>query len=124
MNDFQDKVQLINNLSYKFARTFTYNSNKVSDTFNFGERLNLNRDFVYTLKLNGFYGWENVINITNKNNRLDYSTGPDYAWKTITIPEGIWNFKDINNKIKSLMKHNNDKEKNISITVDKNEYKI
>ena len=66
MNDFQDKVQLINNLSYKFARTFTYNSDKVSDTFNFGEQLNLNRDFVYTLKLNGFYAWENLINITNK----------------------------------------------------------
>ena len=36
MNTFQDKVQLLNNLSYKFARTFTYNSNKVSDSFHFG----------------------------------------------------------------------------------------
>ena len=66
MSDFQDKVQLLNNLSYKFVQTFMYNSNKVSDTFHFGERLNLNRDFIYTLKLNGFYSWENIINITDQ----------------------------------------------------------
>ena len=93
MSDFQNKAQLLNNLSYKFARTFTYNSNKVSDTFHFGERLNLNRDFIYTLKLNGFYGWENIINITDRNNQLQYSVASNAPWKLITIPRGIWNFK-------------------------------
>ena len=59
MNDFQHKVQLLNNLSYRFVRTFTFNSNKVSDTFNFS-------DFIYTIKLNGFYCWKNVINHLEK----------------------------------------------------------
>ena len=91
MSDFQDKVQLLNNLS----QTFTYNSNKVSDTFHFGERLNLNRDFIYTLKLNGFYGWENIINITTQNNQLHYSVASNAPWKLITIP-GY--FSDINTR--------------------------
>ena len=123
MSDFQNKVQLLNNLSYKFARTFTYNSNKVSNTFHFGERLNLNRDFIYTLKLNGFYGWENIINITDRNNQLQYSVASNAPWKLITIPIGIWNFGDINSKIKSILAHNNDSEDNITISVDKNEYR-
>ena len=122
MSDFQDKVQLLNNLSYKFAQTFTYNSNKVSDTFHFGERLNLNRDFIYTLKLNGFYGWENIINITDRNNQLHYSVASNAPWKLITIPVGIWNFSDIN-KIKSILTHNSDSEDNITISVNKNEYR-
>ena len=91
MSNFQDNVKLINNLSYKYAKTFTYNSNKVQDIFNFGESLNLNREFVYTLKLNGFYGWENLINISNENNKLNYSIGNN-TYKTIIIPEGIWSF--------------------------------
>ena len=124
MNTFQDKVQLLNNLSYKFARTFTYNSNKVSDTFHFGERLNLNKDFVYTLKLNGYYGWENIINITQDNNKLEYSISSTAPWKEITIPVGIWNFKDLNSKIKSILRLNNDNVDNITISVDKNEYRI
>ena len=41
MTSFQENVKLINNLSYKYAKTFTYNSNKVQDIFNFGESLNL-----------------------------------------------------------------------------------
>ena len=123
MDSFQDKVQMINNLSYKFARTFTYNSNKVSDTFHFGERLNLNRDYIYTLKLNGFYGWENIINITEANNKLAYSTGPRAPWKTITIPVGIWSFMDINLKIKSILEQERDNKDNITLSVDKNEYK-
>ena len=124
MNSFQDKVQLLNNLSFKFARTFTYNSNKVSDTFHFGERLNLNKDFVYTLKLNGYYGWENIINITQDNNKLEYSISSTAPWKEITIPVGIWNFKDLNSKIKSILRLNNDNVDNITISVDKNEYRI
>ena len=124
MSDFQDKVQLLNNLSYKFAQTFMYNSNKVvSDTFHFGERLNLNRDFIYTLKLNGFYGWENIINITDRNNQLHYSVASSAPWKLITIPVGIWNFSDINNKINNILTHNGDSEDNITISVDKNEYR-
>ena len=85
MDNFQDKVQMLSNLSYKFARTFTYNSNKVSDTFIFGERFNLNRDLMYTLKLHGFYGWEDIINKTDDNNKLYYSTVSGAPWKTITI---------------------------------------
>ena len=123
MSDFQDKVQLLNNLSYKFAQTFMYNSNKVSNTFHFGEWLNLNRDFIYTLKLNGFYGWENIINITTQNNQLHYSVASNAPWKLITIPIGIWNFSDINNKIKSILTQNGDSGDNITISVDKNDYR-
>ena len=124
MNTFQDKVQLLNNLSYKFSRTFTYNSNKLSDTFYFGERLNLNKDFVYTLKLNGYYSWENIINITHDNNKFNYSISSSAQWKEITIPVGIWDFKDLNSKIKSILRLNNDNVDNITISVDKNEYRI
>ena len=105
-------------------RTFTYNSNKVSDTFHFGEWLNLNRDFIYTLKLNGFYGWENIVNKTPQNNQLHYSVASNAPWKLITIPVGIWNFSDINNKIKSSLTHNGDSEDNITISVDENEYRM
>ena len=124
MSNFHDKAQLINNLSYKFAKTFTYNSNQITGTFNFGENLNLNKEYVYTLKLNGFYAWENLINITEDINKLNYSTGSDAPWRTITFPVGIWNFNDLNNKIKSVLKQNGDTEDNINIAVAKNEYKI
>ena len=58
MENFQEKVQILNSLSCKFARTFAYKSNKVSDPFDFSKRLSLNRDLTYTLTLNRFYGWE------------------------------------------------------------------
>ena len=85
----------------------------------------MNRDFIYTLKLNGFYGWENIISITGQNNRLHYSVGTSSSslWKTITTPEGIWNFKDINSKIRSILEQNGDSPDDIIIAVDKNEYK-
>ena len=39
------------------------------------------------------------------------------------IPVGIWNFNDINNKIKSILTQNGDSAENITISVDKNEYR-
>ena len=75
------------------------------------------------MKLNGFYGWENIINITDENNQLNYPTASNASWKTITIPEGIWNFKDINSKIKSILEQNGDSPENITIAVNENEYR-
>ena len=56
--DEKKLVQLINNISYKYSKTFTYNSRKTDDTFHFGNKLSLNKDYVYTLKLNSFSGWK------------------------------------------------------------------
>ena len=74
MDIFQDKVQLLNNMSYKYVRTSTHNSNKVSDTCDFGERLNLNRNLIYTLKLDSFYNGKTLLILQMKIKIFYYST--------------------------------------------------
>ena len=97
-------VQLINNISYKYSKTFTYNSRKTDGIFHFGNKLSLNKDYVYTLKLNSFSGWETLTNIDETKNKFKYS--PDGTnWYTITIPKGIWGFTQINKKMQEQMKN-------------------
>ena len=97
-------VQLINNISYKYSKTFTYNSRKTDGTFHFGNKLSLNNDYVYTLKLNSFSGWETLTNIDETKNKFKYS--PDGTnWYTIIIPKGIWGFTQINKKMHEQMKN-------------------
>ena len=62
MNE-KNLVQLINNISYKYSKTFTFNSKSTNSIFEFGNKLSLNKDYVYTLKLNSFSGWETLTNI-------------------------------------------------------------
>ena len=66
--DYQKLSQLINNTSYKFSQTFTYNSRNPDGVFDFGRELKLNSDFVYTLKMNSYSGWNTLLNITDKKN--------------------------------------------------------
>ena len=98
--------QLINNLSYKFSQTFTYNSRNPDDIFHFGRELKLNPDYVYTLKLNSYSGWNTLLNITDKKNKFQYSYDNGNNWKTITIPKGVWSFQAMDLEIKKQMKAN------------------
>ncbi len=105
--DEKKLVQLINNMSYKYSKTFTYNSRKTDNIFNFGNKLNLNKDYVYTLKLNSFSGWETLTNIDETKNKFKYSHDNGVTWNNIIIPKGIWGFTQINKKIHQEMKANN-----------------
>ena len=125
--------KVLNNLNQKYAKTFTYNSTNVDGVFNFGNKLSLNKEFAYTLKLDAFYGWENIINITAKNNKFQYSVDNGVTWINIIIPPGIWNFSDITKHMHNIMKTNSHYKAATSSTaedyyvnfiVDKNEYKI
>ena len=100
-------IQLINNISYKYSRTFTYNSRSTNGIFDFGNKLGLNKDYVYTLKLNSFSGWETLTNIDETKNKFQYSHDNGTNWNDITIPKGIWGFKQINKKMQEQMKNNN-----------------
>ena len=106
MNE-KNLVQLINNISYKYSKTFTFNSKSTNSIFEFGNKLSLNKDYVYTLKLNSFSGWETLTNIDETKNKFRYSPDNGTTWKNITIPKGIWGFTQINKKMHEQMKNNN-----------------
>ena len=70
--------------------------NRVNDRFIFNNNLNINRDYIYTIKLDVLYGWENIINNTDENNKFRYSLDNETTWKCTIILRGVWNFNDIN----------------------------
>ena len=114
----------INNLSYKFSQTFTYNNNKTDGIYKFPNNLGLSEDYIYTLKMNSYHGWHSLVNITTEHNKFRYYNGS--TWKNITIPAGIWSFTDINTKLQTIMKANGDHENDtyfINFKIDENEYK-
>ena len=80
MNE-KNLVQLINNISYKYSKTFTFNSKSTNSIFEFGNKLSLNKDYVYTLKLNSFSGWETLTNIDETKNKFRYSPDNGTTWK-------------------------------------------
>ena len=88
--------QLINNISYKYTKTFTYNSRNTNGVFDFGIKLGLNKNYVYTLALNSFSGWETSTNINETKNKFKYSNDAGVTWHDIIIPKGVWGFKQIN----------------------------
>ena len=100
----------INNLSYKFSQTFTYNNNKTDGIYKFPNNLGLSEDYIYTLKMNSYYGWHSLVNISAEHNKFRYSNHNGSTWKDITIPAGIWSFTDINTKLQTIMKANGDHE--------------
>ena len=105
--DEKKLVQLINNISYKYSKTFTFNSKSTNSIFEFGNKLNLNKDYVYTLKLNSFSGWETLTNIDKTKNKFRYSPDNGATWKNIVIPKGLWGFTQINKKMQEQLKNNN-----------------
>ena len=126
----EEFAQQINNLSYKFSQTFVHNNNKTDDIFKFPNKLGLSTNYVYTLKMNSYFGWHSLVNISADHNKIRYSPDNGRTWKMIIIPVGIWSFSDIYSKIKSTMKTNGDytsvgedETYYIIFSIDKNEYK-
>ena len=69
----EEFAQQINNLSYKFSQTFVYNNNKTDDIFKFPNKLGLSSNYVYTLKMNSYFGWHSLVNISADHNKIRYS---------------------------------------------------
>ena len=56
-------------------------------------------------KFNGHYSWYN-INSTYNSNRISYSHDNGRTNTVITFPDGVYDYNDINNHIKSSLKAN------------------
>ena len=68
--------------------------------------LDKNKDNYIALdKLNGHYSWYN-INSTYNNNRFAYSHDNGKTNTVITFPDGVYDYNDIHNHIKSSLKAN------------------
>ena len=52
--------------------------------------------------------YNSLPNITDENNTLKYSTDSGTTWKTINLPTGSYEVKNINEEITRIMKENND----------------
>ena len=107
MNE-QNISKLINNTSYKYSRTFTFSDVKTDKIYKLDVPLNLNNDYIFTLALNRFLGWETVVNIDDTKNKFKYSSDNGVTWKNIIIPKGIRSISSINEIFKQQMKNNND----------------
>ena len=61
--------------------------------------------------------WYSWFNITSNNNLLAHQTPAErHVWKTITIPPGAYNIKDIDKEIKEQVRVNGDNPDSISLT--------
>ena len=100
-------VQLIDNIGYTYSKTFIFNFKSTNSIFEFGNKLSLNKNYVYTLKLNSLSGWETLTNIDETKNKFRYSPDNGVTWKNIVIPKGVWEFTLINKKMQEQLKNNN-----------------
>ena len=105
MNE-QNIAKLINNTSYKYSRSFTFSDTNTNKIYHLDQPLNLNEEYVFTLKLDRFLAWETVVNIDNTKNKLKYSPDNGVNWRDITIPKGIRSISSINDLFKEQMKNN------------------
>ena len=99
-------AKLINNTGYKYSRSFTFSDTNTNKIYYLDQSLNLNEEYVFTLKLDRFLAWETVVNIDNTKNKLRYSPDNGVNWTDITIPKGIRSIASINNLFKEQMKNN------------------
>ena len=68
--------------------------------------LNKNKEHYIALdKFNGHYSWYNV-NSTYNNNKISYSHDAGKTNTVITFPDGVYDYNDINNHIKSSLRAN------------------
>ena len=105
MNE-QNIAKLINNTSYKYSRSFTFTDTNTNKIYKLDQPLNLNEEYVFTLKLDRFLALETVVNIENTKNKLKYSPDIGVNWRDITIPKGIRSIASINDLFKEQMKNN------------------
>ena len=94
------------NTSYKYSRSFTFSDTNTNKIYILDQPLNLNEEYVFTLKLDRFLAWETVVNIDNTKNKLRYSPDNGVNWRDVTIPKGIRSTPSINNIFKEQMKNN------------------
>jgi hypothetical protein len=59
------------------------------------------------VKMNATYSWHN-IEATANNNTVRYSPDAGLTFKTITFPDGVYSYTDIDSFIKNAMKENGD----------------
>ena len=57
------------------------------------------------VKMNATYSWHN-IEATANNNTVRYSPDAGLTFKTITFPDGVYSYTDIDSFIKNVMKDN------------------
>ena len=62
---------------------------------------------VCLLNFHGVYSWHNIQS-QSLNNIVRYSPDNGITWKTITIPDGVYSYSDINKYIHDVMKTNGD----------------
>ena len=74
MNE-QNIAKLINNTSYKYSRSFMFSDTNTNEIYKLDQPLNLNEEYVFTLKLDRFLGRETVVNVDNTKNKLKYPPG-------------------------------------------------
>ena len=60
MNE-QNIAKLTNNTSYKYSRSFTFSDTNTNKIYHLDQPLNLNEEYVFTLKLDRFLAWETVV---------------------------------------------------------------
>lgn len=88
------------------------NTNNVPENFTikFDRPLILPNDRRYKialLKLQGNYTWYNIESALN-NHQIRYSPDAGTTWKTITFPNGVYTYTDLNAYIHAIMKANGD----------------
>ena len=99
-------AKLISNTGYKYSRSFTFSDTNTNKIYYLDQPLNLNEEYVFTLKLDRFLAWETVVNIDNTKNILKYSPDNGVNWRDITISKGIRSISFINELFKEQMKNN------------------
>ena len=104
MNE-QNIAKLINNTSYKYSRSLTFSDTNTNKIYHLAQPLNLNEEYIFTLKLDRFLAWETVVNIGDTKNKLKYSPYNSVNWRDITIPKGIRSIASINDLFKEQMKN-------------------
>jgi hypothetical protein len=69
------------------------------------DRNNIKRHEIALINANLWYSWDNISALLG-NNTLRYYNGS--VWRSVTIPDGIYQLTDINNYLESVMMANND----------------
>lgn len=103
-------------------------------TVDFSPPIQLDSSRRYEIGLISADIWYSWFNITRVNNSLRYQTphgrrrlrapeGTHDEWKTITIPPGAYNIKDINKEIKEQIKSNGDDPDSVTIAANFNTLK-